>query len=978
MKKFRVILSLVCCLFLAGTSQAQQSYHNPVIDNSLPDPSVVRGQDGYFYLVATEDIHNVPVYCSHNLVDWRPVGTAFTDATRPRFLTDGAVWAPDISYIDGRYVMYYSLSKWGEGSANGIGVATADRPEGPYTDLGKLFTSSEIGVTNSIDPFYYADNGQNYLFWGSFNGIYCIELSADGLSIKEGASKKKVINNTVEASSIVKHGDYYYFIGSAGTCCEGANSTYKLVVARSTSLTSGYKNKNGKDVQSDGVLGSLGRNNLTDMLTGDGSTVIGPGHCSEMIEDNNGNTWLLHHGFTADDVDGGRKVFLSQVKWGSDGWPYIEGGHTAVTAQAPALAAIHEIGTAQELVAFAQMVNNGNGHVDAVLTADIDMTGITDFPGIGNDGNNHKRYHATFDGQGHRIKNLKMQGNDIALFPVTSDNTVIRNLIIDASCSFKGNGRVAAFISACNWDEWGSRKVEFYNCGNEATVEGTGANCAGLLGCNYDGDIAIIMKNCFNTGHIKGGWESAALSGWIGQNGNNRIDHCYNTAEVEGLDNNNQNNLFRGSVGAWKSPNNYCFDTHYSHNTGSVLDASKVASGELCVLLNEGQAESQWFQTLGTDLHPVPLSTSLPVYRNGNYYCDGTSKGSESFSNTPGSTYDPHQFSAADDLCNVCLSGREPQLSNGIYQIHSIGNLVWFADAVNNGAGTHYDAVLTADIVQGRAAYTPIGNAANAYQGHFDGQTHSVTLNLSNNTAYDYQGIFGIITDGVHIANLVARGTITGHSFVGGIAGGTNGGSNNATHTLLENCGNEATVTATGVNAGAMIGVNMNGSASFDFRNCYNTGRISGNESGAMSGWSGGGWSVFRNCYNAGKVNNGSDDFSRNNGTAYVNCYYLAGCNNNSRDEAAQLGPITAAQLANGELRNLLNADGTNWYQNNDDAYPLPFEHSYVVTSIGKNTVAPVAHPLSGGCYNLNGQRVQAGSRIKSGIYIQNGKKVIR
>ena len=930
MKKLSFSFILVLCLTAIGhVAHAQQTYQNPVIASSLPDPSIIRAADGYYYLVATEDDHNVPIYRSHNLVDWRKTGTAFRDDTRPTFLADGSIWAPDINRIGDRYVLYYSLSKWGEGKANGIGVATAERPEGPYTDQGKLFTSSEIGVDNSIDPFFFAEGGRNYLFWGSFNGIYAIELSEDGLSLKSGATKTKVINKTVEASSIVKHGGYYYFIGSEGSCCEGANSTYKLVVARSTSLTSGYKNKDGKAVESDGVL-NIGLNHLSDLLTGDGTTVIGPGHCSEIVEDNEGRSWLVHHGFSASDVDGGRRVFLEQVKWDAEGWPYIEGGHPATTAQAPALSAIHEIGNGQELLAYAQMVNEGNGHVDAVLTADIDMAGITDFPGIGNDGSNYKRFHATFDGQGHRIKNLHMTGDCVALFPVTSDNTVIKNLIIDASCSFKGTGRNAAFISACNWNEWGSRKVEFYNCGNEAEVEGTGANCAGLLGCNYDGDIAIIMKNCYNAGHIKGGWECAALSGWIGGQDGNSISYCYNIAEVEGLDGGNTNNLFRGHVGSWASPNNNCYDTHYSHNTGSVFDASKVASGELCYLLNQGQAEPQWHQLLGTDARPVPVGEGNFVYRNGDFYCYGESKGTESFGNVDASNVDAHQF-AADDLCDICfqhgiMSGREPSKTDDVYQIGSIGNLVWFANAVNREGRVTLNGALTQDIAQGRAVYTPIGSVANVYKGHFDGQTHSVTLQLDNSD-YDYQGIFGVITDGVRIENLVARGRIAGHSFVGGIAGGTNGGSNNAwqTYTVLVNCGNEAEVSASGVNAGGMIGVNMGGSATFIFDNCYNMGTITGNESGSFSGWSGGGWSVFHNCYNGGMTCGGSGDFTRNNGTQIYNCYSVAGTNNGSQGLSA-----TAAQLANGELRDLLNSgDGANWFQNVPaDAYPMPFERA--------------------------------------------------
>ena len=604
-----------------------------------------------------------------------------------------------------------------------------------------------------------------------------------------------------------------------------------------------------------------------------------------------------------------------------------------------------EIGNAAQLVEYAQMVNSGYGHVDAVLTADIDMAGITDFPGIGNDASNLQRFHATFDGQGHRIKNLHMTGDCVALFPVASDNTVIRNLIIDASCSFKGTGRNAAFVSACNWDEWGSRKVEFYNCGNEAEVIGTGTNCAGLLGCNYDGDIAIVMKHCYNAGHIKGSRECAALSGWIGNNGNNRIDHCYNIAEVEGLDGGNSNNLFRGSVGVWAAPNNYCFDSHYSYNTGAVLPSQAVASGELCYLLNKDLSAPQWFQTIGADAHPLPVVGSLPVYMNGNFYCDGSSKGTETYSNTEGSTTDPHQFSTEDDLCNVCLkNGREPALTDGVYQIGTIGNLVWFANAVNAGSVTSNGA-LTADIAQGRAIYTPIGNTSNVYRGNFDGQRHSVTLNLTD-TGEDYQGIFGVVTDGVRISNLIAKGTVTGHSFVGGIVGGTNGGSGNALHTTLENCGNEAVVSASGVNAGGMIGVNMGGSASFIFNNCYNIGAINGNESGALSGWSGGGWSVFRNCYNAAKVNGGSSaDFSRNSGTHFDNCYYVEGCNNASRDEVGNLWHVTATQLANGELRNLLNKviiNGTRWIQESNQPYPRPFGRLGDVNGDGEVTIADV------------------------------------
>ena len=184
---------LTTLAMIATTAPAQKTYENPVIDTSLPDPTVIRAEDGYFYLYATENIRNVPIYRSADLVTWRYMGTCFTDRTRPQMVPGGSVWAPDINYINGQYVLYYSKSTWGGEWECGIGVATAPRPIGPFTDQGKLFISSEIGVQNSIDPFYIEDeDGRKFLFWGSFRGIYGIELSDDGLSVKDGAEKVQI------------------------------------------------------------------------------------------------------------------------------------------------------------------------------------------------------------------------------------------------------------------------------------------------------------------------------------------------------------------------------------------------------------------------------------------------------------------------------------------------------------------------------------------------------------------------------------------------------------------------------------------------------------------------------------------------------------------------------------------------------------------------------------------------------------------
>ena len=101
-------------LMAGATASAQIAYTNPVIDSSAPDPSVIRADDGTFYLYATENIRNTPIFHSADLVHWNLVGTAFTDETRPGWLPDGGIWAPDINKIGDDYGEAYGMqaSEW--------------------------------------------------------------------------------------------------------------------------------------------------------------------------------------------------------------------------------------------------------------------------------------------------------------------------------------------------------------------------------------------------------------------------------------------------------------------------------------------------------------------------------------------------------------------------------------------------------------------------------------------------------------------------------------------------------------------------------------------------------------------------------------------------------------------------------------------------------------------------------------------------
>ncbi len=318
-------LAVGAMLSIASSASADgNSYSNPVIPTSLPDPTVIRAQDGYFYLYATENHRNLPIYRSPNLVDWEFVATAFNNETRPKWNPKGAIWAPDINYVDGKYVLYYAKSTWGGEWECGIGVATADSPAGPFTDHGALFISKDLNTQNSIDPDYVEENGHKYLFWGSFHGIWGIELSDDGLSLKEGAKPQQIAGTFMEATYIHKHGGYYYLFGSAGSCCEGERSTYRVTVGRSKSLFGPYVDKQGRSLM----------DNHHEVVLHRSDAVVGPGHNAEIFKDDEGKEWILYHGFDANNAKAGRLVYMDRIEW-IDGWPHIANDRPSTISEAP-------------------------------------------------------------------------------------------------------------------------------------------------------------------------------------------------------------------------------------------------------------------------------------------------------------------------------------------------------------------------------------------------------------------------------------------------------------------------------------------------------------------------------------------------------------------------------------------------------------------------------------------------------------------
>ena len=291
------------------------NYTNPIIRQDAPDPSMIKGDNGWYYLYATGE----RIYRSLDMVRWEYVRKVFDGKPRPSFVDVKSYWAPCITKQGNLYVLYFALSVWDGIDTAGIGVATASTPEGPF-DIqngdGKLFVSGEVGVKNSIDPFYIEEGGAKYIIWGSFYGIYGIELNSDGLSVKDYRNKFLLAGTYFEASYLYKRAGYYYLFASIGSCCEGDSSTYQTVVGRSTSFTGPYYSQNG---------GRMIDNSFDVILSGS-SAFAGTGHNARIMEDKGGRTWMAYHAYIRGQSNIGRTVCIDELKWTNEGWPYFEGG----------------------------------------------------------------------------------------------------------------------------------------------------------------------------------------------------------------------------------------------------------------------------------------------------------------------------------------------------------------------------------------------------------------------------------------------------------------------------------------------------------------------------------------------------------------------------------------------------------------------------------------------------------------------------
>lgn len=313
----------------------------PVVEGDITpvhDPTMVREGDSW-YLFSTND--GMVIRRSDDLRHWERIGQVFPGGT-PDWVQDllpgvdpTLAWAPDVSFVDGRWHLYWSVAAFGTRDAlTGLMTnATLDpaSPDHAWVDEGLVLRTDDRSPTAAIDAnAVTGENGDRWLAWGSFwDGIFIRRIDPATGKFLPGAPAHNIASRDpwpwgIEGSYLVRRDGWWYLFASFGYCCRGVGSTYSTHVGRSRSLTGPYVDAAGQP-----------------MLKGDGTTVVGtygdivgPGHGSVVPV---GDDLVYAHHYYDRAHDGRPTLSIRQLLWDAGGWPvavdpgFVPGTPDAVT-----------------------------------------------------------------------------------------------------------------------------------------------------------------------------------------------------------------------------------------------------------------------------------------------------------------------------------------------------------------------------------------------------------------------------------------------------------------------------------------------------------------------------------------------------------------------------------------------------------------------------------------------------------------------
>lgn len=305
----------------------------------IHDPALVVADDGVWYVYATGRVNRenggaIQFWTSHDQgLSWAYGGTIwdeipawidahFSDGTLPDNL-----WAPEIYLHDGTYYLYYSASRFGTNtSLTALATNTTLDPSDPeyaWVDQGLVLSSPnpiENGKTfNAIDAGIIEDeSGTPYMAIGSYwYGIFLVELQWPSGKLAPSALDNAVhlldrfmVGNPVEGSHIAYRNGYYYLFASFDYCCRGLESSYKIAVGRSETITGPYIDQLGQS-----LVGGGGT-----ILLADHGAIVGPGGQSLF-----GDVLAFHYYDAANEaLPGYPTLGLQRLDWTADGWPVAD------------------------------------------------------------------------------------------------------------------------------------------------------------------------------------------------------------------------------------------------------------------------------------------------------------------------------------------------------------------------------------------------------------------------------------------------------------------------------------------------------------------------------------------------------------------------------------------------------------------------------------------------------------------------------
>jgi len=314
-----VLASLVLlALFIAGSTA--KSYSNPVeARHGMADPGVFWDPKLKLYVAVTTGGSNFPIFTSPDLATWKSAGHVFTDATKPKWASEG-YWAPEIIYnaAHKEYVCIFSAKSKAKG-AERLGIAFAKSVFGPWKDDGKPFFDMP-GQLEVIDGSIFHDpkSKKFFLYWKSRGGggttLWAREMKSNLRGFAKGSRNRLLLKNTlpwegftIEGPNVLFRKGVYYLFYSGNTCCQGVHSKYRVGVARSKKPLGPFAKKK-------------------EAILKESANFVGPGHGTVLtLHSNPKRTVFVYHayvrGHLAKKFGNDRYLMLDTISAWKRGWP---------------------------------------------------------------------------------------------------------------------------------------------------------------------------------------------------------------------------------------------------------------------------------------------------------------------------------------------------------------------------------------------------------------------------------------------------------------------------------------------------------------------------------------------------------------------------------------------------------------------------------------------------------------------------------